>query len=273
MDDEQVFEDQDQPTGGEPPEDTGDEGAEPSGDEPTGDDSPAEPEKEKGVQKRIDELTRKRREAEREADYWRQQAQVAKPKEEPKEVIPPGMPAKPTVDQFDSYEDYVEAVADWRADYKLAQRDLMAQQRQVQERQQQAFEGHTQRIESAKARYQDFDDVLADARDIIMPPESLQAIVESDHSADVLYHLAKNKADAKRIAALPIHQQLKEIGKLEARFERKEDPPVKRVSKAPDPITPVAGKKEPPADHWQYENDDEWLKAERERLRKMGRLY
>jgi hypothetical protein len=66
------------------------------------------------VQPRIDELTRKTREAEREAAYWRGRAQSA---EKPKDAAAP--PAKPTPDKFDDYGAFVEALADWKADEKI----------------------------------------------------------------------------------------------------------------------------------------------------------
>jgi hypothetical protein len=65
-------------------------------------------------------------------------------------------------------------------------------------------------------------------------------MIESDQSADIVYHLAKNPEEAKRIAALPAYAQAKEIGKLEDRLSAKK--PIK-VSNAPEPIKPVDGGK------------------------------
>ena len=65
-------------------------------------------------------------------------------------------------------------------------------------------------------------------------------ILESDVGPKILYHLAENEELAKKIAGLSERAALKEIGKLEARFERTE-PEVKPVKKsnAPAPVTPL----------------------------------
>lgn len=266
-----------QPTDGDPSEPTEElPGAEPEEAESTGEDAPAgHQEKEKGVQKRIDELTRKRREAEREAEYWKAKATgkegTAEPHREESTAIPATFPGKPTSDQYDSYEDFLEALSDWKTDLKLAQREAKAEQEREQREYRKALETHKERVSKAKEVYEDYDEVLDTADDITMPQETLAAIVESDHSADILYHLAKNRDTALKIAALPVKKQLIEIGKIEERLEKAEKP-VKRITKAPEPVTPVGDKgkvSKSPDDM----SDAEWLEFERKRLAKMGRLY
>ena len=61
--------------------------------------------KKNGVQTRIDELTRKARDAERRADYYERLA-TANTAQNPAEGA-----AEPTVDQFEDYGDYVKAIA------------------------------------------------------------------------------------------------------------------------------------------------------------------
>jgi len=264
-----------QPPEGEPSEPTEEPGAEPGTEEPT-DDPPAEPqEKEKGVQKRIDELTRKRREAEREAEYWKAKAigkeGATEPRREDTTTIPASQTGKPTADQYDNYEDFLEALSDWKTDQKIAQREFTARQQREQEERQKALQTHTSRVEKAKEVYEDFEEVLDDARDITMPDETLLTIIESEHSADIVYHLAKNRALALKIAAMSPKRQLIEIGKLEERLEKAEKP-VKRITKAPEPVKAVGGKgtvTKSPEDM----SDDEWLKAERARCARQGRLY
>lgn len=272
-----------EPTGGEPPEEPQPAGAEPAAEpaEPTGDEPPADPEteKEKGVQKRIDELTRKRREAEREAEYWKNQAtqgqqQPAPPTAQP-EFVPPGFPAKPTVEQFETYEDFVEALTDWKTDLKLTRKDVEAAQRQAAERSQTVASQHTARVETAKATYADYSEAIDNLSGIMMPQPVIDSIIESDLSADIAYYLGKHTAEAKRIQGLPVTAQLREIGKIEARLEKKPAepaPPVKRVTQAPEPIKPVGGKEKATVSPDDM-SDDEWLKHEQQRLAKMGRLY
>jgi hypothetical protein len=62
-------------------------------------------------------------------------------------------------------------------------------------------------------------------------------IMASDTGPDVAYYLGTNPQEADRIASLPPFLQAKEIGRLETKLAL--DPPVKRTSSAPAPITPI----------------------------------
>ena len=89
----------------------------------------------------------------------------------------------------------------------------------------------------------DFDDLVA-ASDVVVNNAVRDAILESDVGPKILYHLAENNDLAKKIASLSPNAALREIGKLEARFEvnpeTKQTTPVVR-SKAPAPIQPIRG--------------------------------
>lgn len=262
------------PADAEPSETTDQEtGAEPAEEETTGD-TPAAPKKENKVQKRIDELTREKYEAQRERDYYKGLAEGRQPQEEPKPapVIIPGLPPKPTVDQFEDYEQFIEAVADWTADKKLLEREHKQQQAQAAESHKTAYDKHQERVNAVATVHPDYDDALESVADVIFPVTTIESIIESEHSAEVSYFLGKNRAEAERIAKLPPVKQLIEIGKIEAKFEKKEEPPPKRITQAPAPITPVNAKQSLAPDPANM-SDDEWLAHERERLRKQGRLY
>jgi hypothetical protein len=73
--------------------------------------------------------------------------------------------------------------------------------------------------------------------DVVVSDDIRDAILESDVGPKILYHLAENSEFAKKVASMPTRAALKEIGKLEARFEAKAEPVVK--SKAPAPVTPL----------------------------------
>lgn len=247
MDDEQVIEQELEPTDGDPSAEPQDTGAEPEEVEEGTEETTADPaadaqEKEKGVQKRIDELTRKRREAERDAQYWREQAMKAqRPEpEQQADFVPPGFPQKPQVDQFETYEDFVEAIADWKSDLKLAQRDHKTAQEREQDQRKTQTEKYAERVTKFVEAQPDFDEVLANTT---APATKIMenVIIESDHGPEIAYFLAKNEAEAARIASLPPHRQLIEMGKLEARMEKRADtpPPQKRMTQAPEPIKPL----------------------------------
>lgn len=184
------------------------------------------------VQKRVNKLERKL-EKQRIEQETRERVLSEVNRREPE---PQG---KPTPEQFTDYADYLEALADYKAEAKFA--ELTQKQREAQQRSQ--YQSEQERINDRKAdlvqtgerKYDDFEEVVANSKAEIAEPAYL-AILEADNSADILYYLAKNTADAERIAKLPPYAQAKEIGKLEDKLTK----PVK-LSNAPDPVTPIKG--------------------------------
>lgn len=204
----------------------------PSGDDAAAaTDTPAPPPK-KTAQERIDELTRARRDAERDAEYWRNKAlQDSKPAAEPAQ--PAADPTKPSVESFETYEAYVEALADWKAD----QREAKANAERAQRDAAQAWQAKTA---AAQEKHSDFDDVVMRStwdctRDMA------QALAASEHGAEVAYHLAKNATEARRIAGLSPIAQVLEIGRLEARLSAPASPQPKTATNAPEPAPQVRG--------------------------------
>lgn len=177
----------------------------------------------KPVQSRIDELTKARREAEREAAYWRQLAQGQQPGEQ-QQAAPA---AKPTPDQYQDYGEYVEALTDWKA--KAAAAELL-QQRAQQQQQEVARTTWAERQAEARQRLPDFDDVLASA-DAPVAKHVADVLLESPKGPDLAYHFARNPAELARINSLPPLQAALEVGRLEATLARP------AASAAPVPAT------------------------------------
>jgi hypothetical protein len=180
--------------------------------EETGDDAPAKPRK-AGVEKRIDELTRLRRDAERQAEYWKKRAEEAE--------------TQPTDDL--EYEDQIaEKVR--RANRKEQAETAEAQARHAADALFQA------RAEDARERYPDFDQVALNPS-IPITPGMAEVIKDSDYGADLAYHLGKNPSEASRIAGLPVHRQAAELGRLEAKLSAPKPTP----KTPPAPVKPVTG--------------------------------
>src|SRR5437899_8303897 len=70
---------------------------------------------------------------------------------------------KPTPDKFSDYSEFIEALTDWKTDQKLAaaeqQRQQREQQRAAEIEQQRVAKSWTERVQAAKARYPDFDEI------------------------------------------------------------------------------------------------------------------
>lgn len=181
------------------------------------------------VQERIDELTRKAGEKEREAAYWRGVAEAAKPKAEPE--APKEAPGKPKADAYASYDEYIDALTDW----KIEQRDQTREARQKAEAQAATWQS---RATEAKATLTDFDEVLQNST-APMNQAMADVIRESEHGPVLAYHLAKNPAEAGRIAQLSPLAAARELGRLEATLSAPKPKPAQRVTSAPTPPTTV----------------------------------
>ena len=156
-------------------------------------------------------------------------------KEEPKQE-PQGRPAP---EQFPTTEEYVEAVAAWKAEQIITQREGDAQkqskaraEQDARERARQTFE---QRAETVREKHEDYDDVVLNPQ---LPITDAMAMTmqESESGPELAYFLGKNPQEAARIAQLSPFLQAKELGRLEAKLAQ---PPAKQPSSAPAPINPV----------------------------------
>ncbi len=206
----------------------------------------AKPKKKSGTQRRIEKLVKQRAEAEREREYWREQAMKAQPKAEaPKEVAKPVAEGRPKSDDFETHDDYVEAIADWKAEQKLQaakQADRDAKLKAEADSKSTEFRGKVQEFKKATA---DFDDVIADVDDVPMSLAVSQAILESDDGPQLMYELAKNREEYERICQLPALQAARAIGRFEAKLSKpsaSEKPEVKQkqTTRAPAPARPIS---------------------------------
>jgi len=177
-------------------------------------------------------------------------------------VQPVVQQAPVTPEQFASNEDYVEALAEQRAEQKLAERDQRRQQAEI-------LETYHDKEEEVRAKYDDFEQVAYNPN-LPITTVMAQSIQASDNGPEVAYHLGANPREAERISRLSPIMQAKEIGKIEAQLAA--NPPVKKTSNAPAPISPVSARSSgSPA----YDTTDprsiksmstsDWIEAERAR--------
>ena len=144
---------------------------------------------------------------------------------------------KPKRDQFQSDEDFIEALTDYKVNQKIPEIQKAAR---VNDNGAVALQ--RQEAEFRKAT-PDYDEVMADANEMAIP-DNLQAalgdaIVSSEYFAAIKYHLAKNPDEFDRIVKMSPVAAVKEIGKIEAQLSSGKAP-VKK-SAAPAPIKPPKG--------------------------------
>jgi hypothetical protein len=200
------------------------------------------------LEKRFSEITKQREEARQEAQRERQarvelEQRLAALEQQRQPQQQSYVDQEPQPSQFADAFEYAKALAEFSTEKALAERDRQVAQAREQEAQQKIIQSWAQKVQDAKAELPDFDDLVA-ASDVVVNNAVRDAILESDVGPRILYHLAENNDLAKKIASLNPNAALREIGRLEAKFEvnpeTKQTAPVVR-SKAPAPIQPIRG--------------------------------
>ena len=218
----------------------------PEGDKPA-DEAPA---KRDGVQRRIDELTWKAKEAQRQADHWQrvatENAQGA---------------TEPDPDAFDDPASYARAIAKWEAKHTVAT-----------ERQETANLAATDaRMQAWEARQADFSVQTPDYQKIVGSSEVpiaghiADALMDSDFGPQLAYKLATDPDLAARLNGMSPNRALIEVGRIEASLSA---PAVRAPSNAPPPPTPIAASRNNTVDLGKADMDS--YVAER---RKQGARY
>jgi hypothetical protein len=204
------------------------------------------------LQPRIDELTRDKHDARREAEYWKRRAEASDKK--PEAEAPK---AKPTPDKFDDYGAYVEALADWKAEEKvsakLSERDNATQAKQREESRATSWQ---KGVEEAKKVHPDYEDVLA-ASEVPIAEHVQELLLDAESGPRLAYYLDRNPHVADRLNGMTPTQAARELGRIEATFSaapapaenpdetpapaKETAPPAKaRTTAAPAPARPAA---------------------------------
>jgi hypothetical protein len=91
---------------------------------------------------------------------------------------------------------------------------------------------------AGKSEFPDFDQALGNLQMVGMNRDFLEFAAASDAGAKLIRHLGTDLDEAARISALPPVLMARELTRLELKLSQ---PQAKPVSKAPAPITPIAG--------------------------------
>ncbi len=214
----------------------------------------------KSVQERINELTKARREAERNS---RELAERLAALEESSRERLTGKPEsvnatssesqqpKPENFEFGELDSrYIAAMVDFQTKKNIA----AFEEKLKSERQTEAAERKAQEVRAkaddfmAKglAKFNDFDEVVLDGASDgrwQLAPETGELVLYSEFGPEIAYHLATNTEEAIRISGMSPLQQAAQIGRLEASFSSREDASKKRASstKAPQPVQQARG--------------------------------
>lgn len=199
----------------------------------------------KGVQKRLDELTRQREDERREKEAYRQQAEAAMRAIEelsrrvgqPQEQQAPAQPqppndGRPDIRNFTDVSEYIDAVTDWKI------------QQQEAQRQAQTFQSRIDAMEAdARQRHEDYDAVINRfvSSPLAQHPAVFQTLKESDHSAELAYRIATDPSLAQELAKLPMHRAMAKLAALEDSLSSPTPAAEPAVSSAPPPPGKIDG--------------------------------
>jgi hypothetical protein len=179
-----------------------------------------------GVKKRIDKVTRQKYEAVAETNRLKAELEQLRAQLAPKQEAP-------DISNFDTFEDYSDALAEYKYQQKIQQ--AQSQQSQQTQAQKNAQEW-VAKVEKVRSIAPDFDDAFNNVASIEFAPMALEAVAQHPKGAEIAYMLGKDVSEAYRIAALPPSLQLMAIGEIAARTNI---PKPKTVSTAPTPVRPV----------------------------------
>lgn len=161
-------------------------------------------------------------------------------------VEPKTADGKPNPDTFDTHAEYVEALTDWKIEQRAKAEKEIQHRSQLKTEQEKAIEAHVIRVKLFAEKKKDFQDVLESVDDVPVSPTVEGEILSSENGPEIMYELAKDRAEFERINKLPPLAAARAIGKIEARLavqasdDKKQEP--KKITKAPKPIDPVGGK-------------------------------
>ena len=217
-----------------------------------------------GFQKRIDRLIKQQTALEQRAEAAERRAKELESAQKGSEQAKTQnvVEGEPKLENFESHDAWVKAVARWEARQELqAEREAERQARQ-NESIKEIFDAHNERVVEARSRIEDFDDVIGstvspwrdgDSEDVQAARAFQLAIYESDNGPDVAYYLASNPEEFAKLGDLTPTKVQREVWRLSEKLgktakdeeeeeveEEKPEAKAKPVSKAPTPIKPVS---------------------------------
>jgi hypothetical protein len=168
----------------------------------------------------------------------------------------------PPIEQFNSPDEYADALAERKAEELLARREQARMQSEI-------IESYHDKEEDARNKYDDFEQVAYNPK-LPITDAMAQTIQASEVGPDMAYYLGSNPKEAERISRLSPLQQAKELGKIEAKLA--DNPVVKKTSSAPAPIAPITARSSgsPATDTTDPRSiksmtTSEWIEADRQR--------
>lgn len=151
---------------------------------------------------------------------------------------------KPDPDKFETHAEYVEALTDWKIDQKDKAKAEESRKSEIEAGFKTLMESHYEREKAFLKKTPDYTKTMKEAGLLKDASAAVsECITSSEIGPEIMYELAKNKAEYERINKLPPLAAARAIGKIEARLSEAEKPEQKKTTSAPKPIEPVGSGK------------------------------
>lgn len=171
------------------------------------------------------------------------QRQVETLRQEPVKPMEPEKPIeqpKPKEEDFEEYNEFIDALTDWKVDAKIEALNIKAQKKAIDSRTAESEKKFRAELNTGGERYSDFEEV-AMSPTVPITEAMVQILHECEHPADIAYYFGKHIKECAAVANMTPFRAAKAIGKIEAEInaELKKSPPETKITKAPEPIKPI----------------------------------
>lgn len=201
----------------------------------------------KGVGKRINELTREKYEAIRRAEAAERRAQELENQRQggQSNSTTTQTEGKPKLADFNfDQEAYLDALADWRVSQKLSERDTESQARQKQAQEQERQQQFQERLVKFDSENPGKWEAATKAP-INFTEAMLEVVATSDVGPQIAVYLSENLDRADEISRMSPYAAAAALGRIEVSLSapKPNTPPAppKTVSKAPPPVPNLSG--------------------------------
>lgn len=234
-----------------------------------------------GFQNRIDRLTRRAAEAEREAAELRQQIQGKPPVSAEAQDPEPQRPKESDFSDWAKFEeakeDYITSKAAWKARQEVRSSVAKAQEQFQHESVANQRREAVKRFEKLADSLAETHEGIADATERFFTDKSMpvsQAMAEyimevSDRGPEIVLALDSDLDEAERISKLSPIAAARELARLEAKLPK---PEARKVSGAPAPTKTVKGTAESPVKSPETMSNAEYMAWRRTQEKKAGTL-
>jgi hypothetical protein len=150
---------------------------------------------------------------------------------------------KPSVDNFNTYGDYQEALVDWKLEKKEFDRDQVKRISEATSKQKVVVDSWDTKEKATKDRVEGYDqlvdaDFMKGFINKAASKEALQYLLESDNGPDLLFELAEDDDKLSRFKSMTTVKQVAYLSRLDSKYETDDESSTSTkptITKAPAP--------------------------------------